>query len=92
LGAIEMDHIIELNHIAKQYPGLEKSLRGTKLEVKGPLLWARNLSRAARLTSNTASSVTALDDVSLAVDKGEISGCWGLTVLGRPRLLKFWRG
>ena len=41
--------LVRVERISKTYPGVEASLRGTKLEWKGPALWARNLVRAHRL-------------------------------------------
>ena len=57
-----MTDMIHIEHITKTYEGVEQSLRGTKLEWKGPALWLRNLSKAVRLTTNTAPSVIALRD------------------------------
>lgn len=50
----DMSEMIHLEHITKTYEGVEQSLRGTKLEWKGPALWLRNLAKAARLTSSVA--------------------------------------
>ena len=44
-----MTEMIHLEHITKTYEGVEQSLRGTKLEWKGPALWLRNLAKATRL-------------------------------------------
>jgi ABC-2 type transport system ATP-binding protein len=81
-----------LEHVTKIYPGTEQSLRGTKLEWKGPALWFRNLVRAARLTSNSAPPVQALHDLSLRIHQGEIFGVVGPNGSGKTTLIKILAG
>jgi hypothetical protein len=74
--------LVRVERVSKTYPGVEAPLRGTKLEWKGPALWARNLTRAVRLTSSAAPSVTALHEVSLSIAPGEIFGGEGESDVG----------
>lgn len=83
---------VDLFGIGKAYPGEPKSLRGTKLEVKGPVLWVRNLLPLFHLTSESVPSVTALSGVDLRVRPGEILALIGENGSGKTTLLRIVAG
>ncbi len=86
------EEAVLLDHVTKIYPGMEQSLRGTKLEWKGPVLWLRNLMGLARLRSTKAPPVQALWDVTLGITPGEIFGLMGPNGYGKTTLMKLLAG
>ena len=84
--------LVNLEGIGKEYPGVEPSLRGTKLEMQGPALWLRGLVRAARLQASTAPPVRALSAVSLSIAPREVFGILGPNGSGKTTLVKIVAG
>jgi ABC-2 type transport system ATP-binding protein len=85
-------NVVDVQHLTKTFEGREASLRGTKLEAKGPALWIRNASRSLQLTSNQAPPVQALRDVTLHIAPGEIFGLVGRNGAGKTTLIKILAG
>jgi ABC-2 type transport system ATP-binding protein len=84
--------MVELEGVSKVYPGIERTLRGTKLEWQGPALWIRNALRAARLVAENSSPVTALQEVTLEIGHGEVFGLVGPNGSGKTTLIKILAG
>ena len=79
--------MIALRNVSKRYRGIETDAKGGS--QSGIVLWVKNF---ANLTGNRASSTTALDDVSLTIDKGEIFGIYGENGAGKTTLIKILSG
>src|SRR6266849_2207432 len=86
------ENAVLLEHVTKTYPGVERPLRGTTPEWRGPALWLRNLLGVARLTSNKAPPVQALCDLTLHIKPGEIFGLVGPNGSGKTTLMKIVAG
>ena len=75
--------MIKLQNISKQYRGIAKE------EHSGIYLWIKNI---INLTSNRASSLLAVNDVSFTAGKGEILGIYGENGAGKTTLIKILSG
>lgn len=75
--------MIVLENVSKQYRGMEIN------NDSGVYLWIKNL---VSLTSNRATPLLAIEDVSFRVDKGEIFGIYGSNGAGKTTLIKLLSG
>ena len=75
--------MIELQNISKQYQGIEIN------KDSGIYLWVKNFIRA---TSNKATPMTALKNISFQVAPGEIFGIYGENGAGKTTLIKILSG
>jgi len=75
--------VITLQNVSKKYIGVNST------KDSGIALWIRNF---ARLTSNRATPLLALNNVSLSVNSGEIFGIYGANGAGKTTLIKLLSG
>ncbi len=92
MGTVTDTTAIDLRAVGKTYPGVELSLRGTKLETTGPVLWVRNALKAAGLTGEVVPPERALHDVSVTVGREEVLGVLGPNGSGKTTLIKIMAG
>lgn len=76
--------MIVLNNVSKQYKGILVNKKDS-----GIYLWIKNF---LKLTSNQATSLWAIKNISVSIDKGEIFGIYGANGAGKTTLIKMVSG